>query len=254
MITGFKYFDINSDGHSIKCKIFCEAIREIEHMVLFVHGFGGHKDTRAAEHFAESYFSKKKKCGGLIFDLPGHGTDVKKKITLEDCDTYIRMVLNYIDSGLKVKDICAYGTSFGGYLILKYIHEHDSNPFRKIVLRCPAISMADVMTKRVMNEENIALLNKGKDVYTGFDRKVLIDKSFLDNLCKCDIRQWEYYDFADDIMIIHGTKDEIIPYEEVKAFAEDNILENIMIEDADHRFQDLNKMKLAHSYMVEFIL
>ncbi len=247
-----KYIDINQSGHSIKCKIFCEAIREIESIVVFLHGYGGHKDNKAAEHFADALLSKKKKSAVFVFDWPGHGTDVKKKITLEDCDLYLSMVLDYIQNQLNVHDICAYGTSFGGYLTLKYLHDHGENPFRKVALRCPAVSMCDVMHRRVMTEENKVLLDKGKDVLTGFDRKVLIDKTFLEGLACNDIREWEYFGFADDILIVHGTKDEMIPYEESKKFAEDNIIEFIEVEDADHRFQDLNKMKLAHSYMVDF--
>ncbi len=249
-----KYFDINCNGHSIKTKLFCESIREIEHIVLYVHGFGGHKDNKAAEYFAEAYLSKKKKCAVCVFDLPCHGSDVKKKLTLTDCDLYIDVVVDYIKEQLKVNDICVYGTSFGGYLILKYIHEHDFNPFRRIALRCPAISMTDAMSKRIMTEENIDLLNRGKDVYVGFDRKVLIDKSFMSDLSTFDVRKWEYYDFADDILIVHGTKDEIVSVEESRDFAENNIIEFIEIENADHRFQDLKLMKLAHSYMIDFIM
>lgn len=249
-----KYFDINSNGHSIKTKLFCDSVREIEHIVLYVHGFGGHKDNKATEYFAQAYLSKKKKCAVCIFDLPCHGTDVKKKLSLSDCDLYIETVIDYIKTQLHVDDICAYGTSFGGYLILKYIHEHDINPFRRIVLRCPAVAMFEAMSEGIMTEENIELLNRGRDVYAGFDRKVLIDLNFLQELSLFDVRKWEYFDYADDILIVHGTKDEIIPIEESRAFADNNIIEFIEIENADHRFQDLNSMKLAHSYMIDFVL
>ena len=105
-----------------------------------------------------------------------------------------------------------------------------------------------------MNDENRELLEKGKDVQTGFDRKVLIDKNFLDESISADIREYEYLDYADDIFMIHGGKDELIPVEESKAFADNNVIEFMEIEGADHRFQDLNKMKLAHSKMIEFYM
>lgn len=247
-----KYIDINEAGNSIKCKLFGESIRDLEHVVVFLHGYGGHKDNKAAEHFAETLLSKTKKTAVLVFDWPCHGTDVKKKLSLEDCDTYLTLVLDYVRKQLGVNDICAYGTSFGGYLTFKYLHDHGENPFRKIALRCPAVAMCDVMYKRVMTEENVANLEKGKDVLTGFDRKVLINKAFLDSLKENDIRNWDYLDYADDILIIHGTKDELIPIEECREFCENNVIEFIAVEDADHRFQDLNKMKLAHSYIIDF--
>lgn len=247
-----KYFDINQPGYSIKCKIMGENIRELKRIILFCHGFGGHKDTKAAEHFADAALSKMKKTAVLVFDWPSHGNDVRSKLTLEDCDTYLSIVLEYIHNTLHVDDVCAYGTSFGGYLILKYLHDHDSNPFRKVALRCPAVSMYNIMYGRVMTEENKAMLAKGKDIQAGFDRKVLVDQAFLDALSDHDIRKWDYLDFADDILIIHGTKDEIVPFDEVKAFTENNVIEFVPIEDADHRFQNLDKMKLAHSHMIDF--
>lgn len=248
-----KYLDINNPGYSIKCKVICDNFREIEHVVVFAHGFGGHKDNKAAEKFADTALSKIKKLAVYIFDWPCHGKDVRKKLELDDCDTYLTMVIEYIRTEMQVEDICAYGTSFGGYLILKYLHDHGKNPFRKIALRCPAISMGDVMYQNIMTDENRALLKRGKNVMAGFDRTVLVDQKFLDDIRENDIREWEYFDFADDILILHGTKDEMVPFDVSQKFAEDNVIEFIEIENADHRFQDLNKMKLAHSYMVEFV-
>ena len=248
-----RYLDINQPGYSIKCKIMGENIREIKKVILYAHGYGGHKDTKAAEHFADTALSKMKKTAVLVFDWPAHGTDVRKKLTLADCDTYLTIVLDYIREQLKAEDICAYGTSFGGYLIFKYIHDHNMNPFRKIVLRCPAVSMYDIMLSRVVTDDNRAMLAKGKDILTGFDRKVMIDQSFLDELSRNDIRTWDFIDYADDIFIIHGTKDELVPLNEVKEFAENNVIEFIAVDGADHRFQNLDLLKLAHSHMVDFL-
>ena len=248
-----RYLDINQPGYSIKCKIMGENIREIKKVILYAHGYGGHKDTKAAEHFADTALSKMKKTAVLVFDWPAHGTDVRKKLTLADCDTYLTIVLDYIREQLKVEDICAYGTSFGGYLIFKYIHDHNMNPFRKVVLRCPAVSMFDIMLSRVVTDDNRAMLAKGKDILTGFDRKVMIEQSFLDELSRNDIRTWDFIDYADDIFIIHGTKDELVPFNEVKDFAENNVIEFIAVDGADHRFQNLDLLKLAHSHMVDFL-
>lgn len=246
-----KYFDINEPGYSVKCKLFCENARDIKSVVVFMHGFGGHKDNKAAEHFAETALSKWKKLGILVFDWPCHGKDVRKKLTLEDCDTYLSMVLDYVKKELKTEDIYAYGTSFGGYLALRYIHKF-GNPFVRVALRCPAISFNEIMWKRIVTPENRALLEKGKDVMAGFDRKIMIDMPFLEAIKADDIRNWDYMDYADDILILHGTKDELVPIEDSRAFAENNVIELIEIEGADHRFQELEKMKLAHSHMIKF--
>ena len=42
---------------------------------------------------------------------------------------------------------------------------------------------------------------------------------------------------ADDILILHGTKDEVVPFEDSQKFADEQLIEFIPIEKADHRFR-----------------
>lgn len=247
-----KYFDINRTGYSIKCKIIGDNFRETEHVVLYLHGFGGHKDGNTVKEFAKAALSKMKKTAVFVFDLPCHGKDVKKKLTLSDCDTYISSVLDYIVNEMHVRDICIYGTSFGGYLILKYLSERGKDNIRRIALRCPAVPMGEIMYSRILQKDEVDLLKKRGEVLAGFDRKILIDTSFLDELTAADIRKREFFDFAEDLLIIHGTGDEIVPFEESRKFSDDNVIEFIEIPGADHRFKDQNMLKLAHSHMIEF--
>ncbi len=248
-----KYFDINNPGYSIKCKLYCDAPREIDNCVIFLHGFGGHKDNKAAMRFAENVHSKMKRSAVLTFDWPCHGKDVRKKLTLSDCDTYLSMVLDHVTNEIKAKNIFAYATSFGGYLTLKYISEH-GNPFKKIALRAPAVTMYYSMQERVMTPENQAALAKGKEALVGFDRLIKIDNDFISELKSFDVTEKEFIDFADDIIIIQGVQDEIIPEEKVRDFCEDNVLEYIPVEGADHRFQNLDLLKLAHSHIIQYFI
>ena len=55
-----KYFDINDNGHSIRCKLFCNDQRSIDDVILCGHGFAGHKDNKSTERFAETVLSKNK--------------------------------------------------------------------------------------------------------------------------------------------------------------------------------------------------
>ena len=93
---------------------------------------------------------------------------------------------------------------------------------------------------------------KGKEIQVGFDRKMKIDQAFLDDLRTHDVRKSEFFDFADDLIILHGTKDEMIPFEEAKAFAENNVITFIPIEGANHPFQNPKQMALAIHEIVEF--
>ena len=62
----------------------------------------------------------------------------------------------------------------------------------------------------------------------------------------------DYLEQADQLLILHGTKDEIVPFEAVKAVAEDNVIEFEPIEGADHCFMDQKKMDLTIFLIIAF--
>jgi hypothetical protein len=125
-------------------------------------------------------------------------------------------------------------------------------PFVKMAFRCPAVNMYEVIQNAIMTDDNRKLINKGKSALVGFDRKIEIDKVFLDSLQEADITKRNYLEQADHLLILQGTKDEIVPFEAVKAFAEDNVIEFEPIEGADHRFMEQKKMDMAISRIIAF--
>ena len=246
-----KLFDINESGYSVRCKLYCSSVDAVKRVVIFGHGFGGHKDNRAAEKFAAKIISKHKDLGVITFNWPCHGDDARKNLLLSECDMYLTYVIEYAKKRFQTEDIYAYATSFGGYLFLKYIAEH-SNPFRKIALRCPAIKMYQSITNRIMTKDDRDKILKGKPVLVGFDRKIKISKQFLEDLEASDITQNDYMDFADDILILHGTKDEVISFDDSAEFADQNVIEFVPVQNADHRFTDPKTMDYAIHTIIEF--
>ena len=91
-----RYFEINEAGHNVRCKLYCTDPRGIRKAVVFCHGFGGHKDNNAAAKFAERMLSKYKGMALVTFDWPCHGNDVKKKLSLEDCGTYLDLLIRHL--------------------------------------------------------------------------------------------------------------------------------------------------------------
>ncbi len=246
-----KYFNVNAQGHSIRCKLYCKEQTPAENAIIFCTGFAGHKDNKAAEIFAEKLHSKHKNTMVVVFNWPAHGDDVKKKLNLEDCATYLELVLNAVKTQYGIQNLYAYATSFGAYLVLKYIAEHE-NPFQKIALRCPAIDMFDVLTHTILNNEDVDRIMKGKEVQAGFDRKIIVTRELLESLKANDIRQNEYLDHAENILILHGTADEVVPFDNSKTFADNNLIEFIPIEGADHRFVNPTHMSLANKHVMQF--
>ena len=80
-----------------------------------------------------------------------------------------------------------------------------------------------------------------------------IGPDFLESLRENDIAELDYSEMADSILILHGTKDEIVPEGSVRAFAEKNGIEYIPVERADHRFMDPKLMDLAIEYIQMFL-
>ena len=246
-----KYFDINESGYSVRCKLYCSSVSAVKRAVIFGHGFGGHKDNKAAEKFAGKIVAKHKDIGVITFNWPCHGDDARKNLLLSECDTYLTLVIRYVGNWFHTEELYAYATSFGGYLFLKYIAEH-GNPFRRIALRCPAIKMYQSITNRIMTKDDWDKIQKGKPVLVGFDRKIKIGKPFLDDLEEADITKNDYIDYADNILILHGTKDEVISFADSEEFADQNVIEFVPVQNADHRFTDPKTMDLAIHKIITF--
>ena len=246
-----RYFTVNAEGCSIRCKLYSDERDGVQKVILFGHGFGGHKDNKAAERFALRVLEKNRGVAIVTFDWPCHGDDVRKTLRLEDCDAYLRLVLDHLRERFGTPELYAYATSFGGYLFLKYISEHGS-PFVKTALRCPAVNMYELLSAVIMHEDELERVRKGKTVPVGFDRKIAVDRVLLDSLREADLRQRSFLDYADDLLILHGEKDELIPIAVVRAFAEDNVIEFEAVEGADHRFQNPASMGRAIALILAF--
>jgi predicted esterase len=81
---------------------------------------------------------------------------------------------------------------------------------------------------------------------------VAIDKTYLDEIRAVDLMSRDFTPWMDDVLILHGTRDEIVPMDTVRRFADDQLMEFVPIENADHRFQDPRTMDEAIKAILEF--
>ncbi len=248
-----KLFDINDGGYSIRSKIYCQDPKKIDRVIVCLHGFGSYKDTAALARFSEKVISKHKSTGVIGFDFPCHGADARKKLVLAECCTYLDLVLKYIHEQFKTDRIYIYAVSFGGFIILKYIHEK-GNPFIKIALRSPAINMYDSLLEHARNSGEYDKLMKGKEVLLGHERKVKVSLAFFEEIRETDLQKIEFIDYADDLLILHGTEDDTVPFDVVQQFADDNVIEFVTFE-GDHRIRNPKTMDfINHTIMTFFEL
>ena len=241
---------VSRNGYNVSCKLYYEDKKAIRGVVLFGHGFGGHKDNKAAEKFAERALDKLKLCT-VTFNWPCHGDDVRKKLRLGDCDGYIAAVIEDIRARYGDPALYGYATSFGGYLFLKYISDHGS-PFRRMALRCPAVDLYRIQTEKIMTPEELLRIEKGKETAVGFDRKVALDREYLDQIKAVDLLGRDFTLWMDDVLILQGLRDEIVDPDTVRRFADDQLMELVPIRNADHRFQDPRAMDEAIKAILDF--
>ncbi|MDO4616919.1 MAG: alpha/beta fold hydrolase [Lachnospiraceae bacterium] len=245
-----KNFDINDGGYSIRSKIYCQNQKNIDQVILFLHGFGSYKDTAALTKFAEKVISKYKTTAVIGFDFPCHGADARKKLMLSECCAYLDLVKKYVHEHFGTERIYIYATSFGGFLILKYIHEN-GNPFVKIALRSPAVNMYDSLLEHAKNSGQYDKLMKGKEVLLGHERKVKVSPAFFEEIRETNLNEIEFIDFADELMILHGTEDDTVPFAEVEQFADNNIIEFVPFE-GDHRVRNPKTMDFVIHTIITF--
>ena len=241
---------VSRNGYNVSCKLYYEDKKAIPAVVIFGHGFGGHKDNKAAERFAQRALDKLH-FATVTFNWPCHGDDVRKKLRLEDCDGYLTAVIEDVRERYGDPRLFAYATSFGGFLLLKYLLEH-GNPFQKMALRCPSVDHYRIQIERILTPDELEKLRRGKEVLAGFDRKVSIDRTYLEEIRAVDLLRRDFTAYMDDVLILHGTRDEIVPLEMVRAFADDQLMEFVPIDNADHRFQDPRAMDQAIKVILEF--
>ena len=232
-----KYFSINERGFSVRCKLYCADEKRITGAVIYGHGFSGNKDNKIAEKTAERLQKRHPGTALIIFNWPCHGDDARNKLILSDCLDYLDIVIGYVGKRYHTNELCACANSFGGYVFLTYLASR-GDPFKRIVLRCPAVDMYSVLTRSVMTDDDLRALKKGKPVQVGFDRKVKVTPEFVEALRDNDLTKNDYHAYANDIAIFHGEKDEIVPIDSVRAFADSSGIAFIPVRTADHRFSD----------------
>ena len=247
-----KYFDINEDGFSIRCKLYYQKdLHALPHIVIATYGFGGNMDNNAVEKFAERLTTKYHGYGVVCFDWPCHGKDARNKLILDECCTYLDLVTRYVKDTLHAEDVYNYSSSFGAYVTLRSLAANGENPSKRIAFRCPAIRMYDSIAAGV-SDDDWDKLRKGKEILRGFDRKIKLSQEFFDDLKAHDVSQYDYLDDADSILMIHGTKDEMAPIDVSRKFSDDNVIELIEVENADHPFSNPKYMDFAIQKIIEF--
>lgn len=226
---------VEKEIQNIHCKIF-EPKEEIQKVLIAIHGFCGDCDSSVVASLANGLDGQ-----GVVvlcFDLPCHGKDKKTaELRVEDCFGYISEIIKFAKQKYSETQVSFFATSFGAYLLLNYIGKFGAD-FEKIILRAPAIYMYDVLVSKILKEQGYSNADiHQRSIELGYERKVLCDKVFLNELKNNNL---ENFYFSRHIDIIQGDKDDVVDIRDNEKFFKKHLKNYSLnyIRGADHRFKN----------------
>jgi len=219
-------FQIQLGDHSIPCKEYLPG-GEVKLVVLGVHGFGGDKESSVLRALA----GQLEPLGGALvcFDFPCHGESraPDEMLGVEICRSDLLAMADEVRRRFPDAQKGIFATSFGGYITMLSLDL--LNDF-SIVLRSPAVTMAESFLTIIPDRESF--FEKGSAL-CGFERKMLLTTAFHDDLKAHTVPLPDR-----PVLIIHGTKDDIVPFSAVSEMAgQSDFITLCPIEGADHRFK-----------------
>lgn len=209
---------------------------DINEIIIGIHGFSGDKESSVLTRLSKEFNERSKAL--VVFDLPCHGeNDNTKPLNLGECVNAIKTIFDYVKTQYKNTPISVFATSFGGYLALNYLSKN-AEKLHKLILRAPAIYMYEALTNAILTEHNLNIEDLNKPTNLGYERPILIDKKFIEDL-NCS-RLDEARTTNHFVYILQGKKDDIINYKDNARFFTQyypNKHKFIYFENADHRFK-----------------
>lgn len=199
--------------------------------VLAVHGFGGSKDSLAIEGLAERLCPQGFRVAAP--DLPCHGdrNEPETMLAPEQCLADIMAVEKAFGAEY------AFATSFGGCLILRRVELY-GDPFRRIVLRVPAVNMADSLLRCMKLFQSDFTLEQAKTggFHVKMSRELNIPYSFYEKLLELnEVRHCDSWDIP-EILTVYAGRDELVSRSDTEEFLRLNPnIRSLCIEGSGHR-------------------
>lgn len=225
-----------------------DSDREI---LLCVRGFGGGAYSTVVELIAGEM--SKNGIGTYSFTWPAHGNSDASgdMLTVENCLSDMEDVMGQLKKRYPDKSFSCFATSFGGYMALLY-HQKYPEAFRKIILRSPAVKMADVLLD-FMNETQREAFFAGEKMDFGFaEHSLILGKKYYESLLKHPV-----YDIMvsrpELFAIIQGDADEIVSPADVRAFADRNGIPAHWVHGADHQYTNPGGLQAVLAATAEII-
>ncbi len=243
----YNYLEITgNNGYKISLKVW--ESKKTDRVIIACHGFAGDKESGAISMVAEAML--KHNVTTIAFDLPGHGESEVDgdKLTIDNCLSDYRSVIDYAKEKYKEATINLFATSFGGYLTLLLLNRYPRD-YENVILRCPAIKMDECLMNEIIQDKKF---EEGGFVVVGFERELKVNYSFYQELK--DNKIFDLYQKNDQkMLIIHGDADTTAPTADSLKFSEMFDVPIKIVKGADHRFKKPGELEQVVKYTEEFI-
>ncbi|HAG13374.1 MAG TPA: hypothetical protein DCG49_05870 [Ruminococcus sp.] len=223
-----------SETRTVNIKMFTPDDENTDRYVIVLHGFADSMESAVIHALAVNL----SRCNTavLAFNYAGHGND--EQDALFSMETCLRDFKHVTEFAIQRWPGAVWGgvfaTGFGGYLVLNALDIIPESV--NIVLHSPAVYMSDVF-ERIVNETDgrmDAYADKGF-VTLGFPHKLNVPYLFYQELRAHNTFLTR---FDREMLLINGTKDEIVLRQDVSVFCLCNSqIKHCEIEGAGHRMQ-----------------
>ncbi|MGI5888928.1 MAG: alpha/beta hydrolase family protein [Oscillospiraceae bacterium] len=236
----------STSGYDIACTA---SVQKGKQNVLIVHGFGSSRNGPA-----ELLLEEKLSGAGMGYiapDLAGHGSSTagSESLSVRSCLDDIGAAEKYlIDSGSG--RISYFGSGFGAYLLIIYLSE-TAGKERKAFLRSAAINMFQYL-EGLSPESDVAKDGKVHYIFKSSSGKPLVvTEDFVDELDEYNPLGLYRLGCA-DIMMVHGSSDELAPVEWARRFAAVSSADLRVLEGAGHGLSEDGNPDRTADLAVEF--
>jgi len=224
-------------------------IRGLHHLngskkiVIFLHGFTGNKNEANFSFSRQAKLFDKNNIDSIRFDYYGSGDSDGQFEDMDFDDLIIQgnKIIDYVKS-LDYEEIYLEGMSMGGALAIKL-----ANPtIAKLILISPAINMLELTTNIFNN--SLILPNSNADL-----KSLELSKKFFESVKNVDLFE-NVTQLVIPTIIIQGTKDEAVPYE--NALIVNKKITNsklVTVNGCDHLYSSAKYMNILFTSILEFI-
>ena len=215
-----------------------EEANNLKTIVIAVHGFSSSRNSFVYAKIAPTL--RENNIGMVCFDLPGHGLRKNEKLNVQACLETIKNIEDEIRS-LYSGPISLTGTSFGGFLLLRYL-DNNKRVYNKVILRAPALKVYYFSNGDSFEDmkEMTECLESGKNYFLD---NMEVEASMLNDFLKYDI--FNHLNIKEDVKLIYCSKDISVNNDNIFKLAKMKNWELFRLDGADHfcrREQDIERI------------